>query len=1104
MVHFILGTAGTGKTSRLLEEIGRTVRSGRSAILLIPEQFSFEGEKLVYGALGPKLNLSVQVLSFTRLCNAIFRRFGGVCGTEASKAVKYLLMSMALEEVEDKLVLYKKSVANISFLETMLAVCDQFKSAGASPDFLGKQARSCDDIELGEKLSELCAVYAAYQALLERGFGDPEDCLIRACAVLNDENFFGGYDVYVDAFTAFMSGELLLLQHIMRQSGNVWFAVTTDTTGATGSGMELFAPCNSTVRELRQFARRAAIAEAVPEILTEPKRYTTPETAFLSKSYLKPGEVYPEKTRSVRIFAASDPYDEAMYAADEIDRLVREGMRYSEIAIISREIGTYARALQLSLGMHKIPCFFSDHEDIESKPLAGAVLSAIDAVCSGYNAQSVLALAKSPALGPDTGAVAELENYCYTWGISGAVWLSDFVGSPRGLADTLTEDDIEKSADINSTRAAIITPLEKLREGVREGNGTAFAIAIFEFLQEINAAANLTNYARQLQNKDAFLDENAQLWDLLMGILDVFGKVIGRKRVPWRRLCELFRLSVSAAELSVPPQTLDQVIAGNADRIRPAGIRACFVLGANEGVFPPPVISGGVFSDEERRKLEKLGIALSGMGLTQVLLERYFTYFALTIPSECLYVTFASSDLQGRPMLPSMVITQLSAMFPGLSAQKRQQPYTAGFSAALRAYSENLHSDNTFTSSLEAFLRGCGGSGADRLDAAAKGTIHALEDKALPKKLFGESLRLSPSKIERFKKCPYSFFAADGLGLQKRRRVEFSALSSGTAAHHVLHIMVQKYGGSGLAARTQAELEEESREIIGRYLADRAAGGDMPSARFEYLFGRLCGTLARLLGHIGREFAQGKFSPEAFEMPIAADADVTPLRLRTMDGTPITVEGVVDRVDVMRGKNGDYIRVVDYKSGKRDFKLQDIMAGLNLQMLLYLFTIRENGGGKFGDVLPAGVLYLPVAERFVSAARDTPDEEITREREKSWRMSGLLLEDEDCLRGMEADLAGVYIPAKLKKDGTPDSKSSLANLAQMGKLAQKVKQEVTAMGEALMGGRIPAYPVDSADYPACAYCDYRPLCGFEENGPVREIAKLDREEVLKLLEQEDS
>jgi ATP-dependent helicase/nuclease subunit B len=516
--------------------------------------------------------------------------------------------------------------------------------------------------------------------------------------------------------------------------------------------------------------------------------------------------------------------------------------------------------------------------------------------------------------------------------------------------------------------------------------------------------------------------------------------------------------------------------------------------------------SKGVFNDDERRLMIESGIAISAPSLDQVVLERYFTYFALTLPSSMLSVSYCRSDFQGREMLPSIIVSQLHALFSDITENTREPDIlyrVQNAQSALSHYAAYFHAPDTpEAAALRMFLSGRSGI-RERLDKAAVKTPHTLRNTQSTRALFGTSMRLSPSRVERYHSCPYSFFASDGLRLKKRKKVEFTPLESGNVIHHVLHVCVQKYQGRGLAELTQKQLEKEVRSVIGDYISARVEKADDLPVRFRYLFERLCGMLSRLLKHIGDEFAQSRFDPVAYEMPIRLDGDVEPLNLKTADGTSVVVEGIIDRVDVMTAKNGvKYVRVVDYKSGRKDFKLQDILSGLNLQMLLYLFTLQENGKGPLENVLPAGVLYMPVREAFITAGRDTTDAEMAGERRKNWRMSGLLLEDAEILAGMEADMAGIFIPAKLKKDGSLDSYSSVADLSRMGRLGAKVQDMIIQMAAALSQGGIAAHPVDAPDYPICAYCDYRALCGFEDGDAVRKIAKLDREKVFELLESE--
>ncbi|MDL2232306.1 PD-(D/E)XK nuclease family protein [Ruminococcaceae bacterium OttesenSCG-928-L11] len=1109
MLHFVIGVAGTGKTTCLMEEVLRTVQSGRKAVVLVPEQFSFEAEKLVYATLGPRLSLEAEVLSFTRLCNSVFRRFGGLSGIEVTSASRYLLMSMALDELRDTLTVYRKSALNPTFLDTLIGACAEFKAAGVTPDKLEDFAAGCEQESLKSKTEELARIYGAYQSILETGYTDPEDSLIRACRVLESQNYFAGYDVYVDGFTAFMAGEYELLRHCMEQAEHVWVALTTDSLFDERGGTGLFSAVQASARRLRELAGRAGIPVASPVMLAEPVRYGGEALKRLARSY-GDMQVFDGNTGdgSVVVSPAATIYEEALQAAARIAGLVREGYRYNEIAVVARETDAYLRPLELAFSRYDIPYFIDDGEDIENKALTGAVLSALDAVKSGFDTLSILLLAKSPVMGLDGVAVAELENYCYTWNVRGAVWQEDFAGNPRGMAGPMDEGDEARLAAVNTTRRALMEPLTQLREQVRSGNSRRFAEGIYQFLEQVQAGDKLTQYAQRLPQgeREAFLDDCAMLWDQLMGVLDIFGGALGDRKVKPARLCELFRLAVSAAATDSPPRTLDQVLVGRADRIRPGPMRAVLVLGANEGIFPPAVSTAGVFSDSERKLLAEGGISISQPSLQQVMLERYFAYYAVTLPSDKLVVTWRKSDLTGRELAPSGIVIRLRELF----GDGVEQPWEPGLpeiateKAAWAVCAEQYDRDTPLAATLRAyFQRSDYRTAGEKLTLAAEKWEHSLRDRRLAKGLFGDRLRLSPSRVERFYRCPFSFFAQDGLGLRRRQRVEYSPLESGSVIHHVLHVMVQRHGGKGLAELSRQELEQEISAIIGGYMEERVETVSLLPERFKYLYNRLCGTLARLLQRMGTEFAQSRFEPAASELAIGAGKAVEPLRLRTAEGAVVTVEGVVDRIDVMTASTGKkYVRVVDYKSGGKEFALNDILYGLNLQMLLYLFTLEENGTDELANCIPAGVLYMPVREQFVSASRSASDGEIAAERAKNWRMSGLLLEDEEALRGMEADLAGVFIPAKVKKDGTLDSKSALATAAQMGKLGEKVREQVTLMGQSLLEGKVPAVPVETAEGSACRFCDYRAVCGFEEGDRVRAIAKLDRDAVLKLLSED--
>ena len=88
----------------------------------------------------------------------------------------------------------------------------------------------------------------------------------------------------------------------------------------------------------------------------------------------------------------------------------------------------------------------------------------------------------------------------------------------------------------------------------------------------------------------------------------------------------------------------------------------------------------------------------------------------------------------------------------------------------------------------------------------------------------------------------------------------------------------------------------------------------------------------------------------------------------------ILLRGSIDRVDLYHGTDGDYLRVIDYKSGTKEFKFEEVSYGLNMQMLIYLYAACGDEGHRFGTPQPACVLYLPSLLEAVNTTADLPEE----------------------------------------------------------------------------------------------------------------------------------
>ena len=204
-------------------------------------------------------------------------------------------------------------------------------------------------------------------------------------------------------------------------------------------------------------------------------------------------------------------------------------------------------------------------------------------------------------------------------------------------------------------------------------------------------------------------------------------------------------------------------------------------------------------------------------------------------------------------------------------------------------------------------------------------------------------------------------------------------------------------------------------------------------------------------------------------------------------------------MDICDADGMRYVRVVDYKTGTKEFSINDILYGLNLQMFIYLNAIEKNGGERYGETVPAGVLYMPAVSPSVSADRDTDEEKIRAEVMKKYAMKGVILSDADVVIRMEHDGLGKYIPAKVKDGVVTASAGSLATLEELGAVFRRVELLITRMAESLYDGDVSAVPLKSRKYDGCAYCPYISVCLREEDDPCREAVDRTGEEAMEVL-----
>ena len=1081
MLQFIIGTNEEARRKKLYEDIAKE----KSVFLIVPEQFSFESEKLLDEFLGPEKAKNVEVLSFSRLCNSIFRKFGGVAGEYTDDTTKLLLMGAALSSCEESLSYFRKNIHGAPFIQKLVAADTELKNAGISAENLLSIGEKGGP--LGEKAKDLSTVFELYNAMLEKSYIDPLTDIKRACDILLENDFFGEKAVFLDNFTGFTGSEYKMLRTIFDQSPLVEISLCCDSVYDRTGGTGLFSKTQRTAGKLEKLAKEAG-AKIMAPFLAESENDSRPDAIIdLEENFLRIPSPKGKNLGEVRLIKATDPYDEANYIALMARNLAEDqGYRWRDMAIIARDLSPYEHSLPSAFKRAGIPLYMDKAAELSAHPLSAFISAALSAIRDNFSAQDILRLLKTGIFPVSTEEAAEFENYCFVWNIRGSLFLEPFTGSPDGFRE-LKPEDAEKLENLNALREKVILPLEKLRKNLSGANGKRFSEAFYEYLCECEVTEGLRRLYDELYEAGEFsAAENLDaFWSFSVSALDKFSSALAETCLGTETMTRLFELIISEAKIGVLPYTLDCVSAGTADRIRPSDIKAVFIIGLCDGIFPASPKNSSLFTDEERKIMAEEGLDLGEGENDKVLSERMYAYTAFTSASEKVFASFPQYDISSAEQSPSVLISRLRDSLNDLPEESTTElredfwlcsesfafEHLASFGKASTGSSEAL---KKYFSEKELWAER-----AQKLGKTVLAENFSLEKPGTSEKIFGENYRFSPTKLDTFGQCPFSYFLKSGLVLKERQKAELSPLSAGTLIHYVLQVLIPKFGGEGIARLSDEELRAEVDSVLREYLDSIMGSEKGKTARFMYLYRRTAAFITKLLRRLGEEFFDSEFVPYAYEEPLGGK-QIGLYRLETPDGKEITVEGTIDRVDVLDREGKRYVRVVDYKTGTKEFALSDVYYGINIQMLIYLFSIQEGGKGGLRETVPSGVLYMPAKNTVLKIDRsDSPEKKIEANR-KSFCMNGLLLDDESVLKAMEPGLSGFYIPVKQHKDG---SFTSVASLAQFGIIKNHIDSLLMNMATELSEGKIAAMPYRKSNFTPCQFCKFKGVCRRSEDAP---------------------
>lgn len=1077
MLNLLMGCGKTGKTTALFQAMGENGKS-RPQVLLVPEQYSHEAERRLCQTLGNGASARAEVLSFTRLWNRVLTQTGGLAEPVLDRGGRLLLMHQAVRALSSQLTLYAKPSRKAAFLEHLIATSDELKSYCVSPEELAA-AGGEEDSQDGQRLRELGLILACYDGLTARLAADPRDRLTKLADKLKGCDYGRNMDFYLDSFTDFTPQQRQVLGQLMGRAHSVTVALTCD--GLDGE-TEVFAPARWTAQALVAEARERRVPVTF-SVLTE-RKDGAPEALRVLEQGLFGAAPACGETEGVRLLRADSPYQEVEQAAQEICRLVREeGVRYRDIVVAARTMEGYGALLEPVFGRYGIPLFYGRREEILDKPVLTLLTAALDTVGDGYEYDSLFRYLKTGLTGVDRADVDRLENYVLRWELRGSQWSrkADWNWHPEGYGIPWRPEDRALVAELDGLRRQIITPLERLRK-TPAAPGSQLVRSVYGFLEEIQLPQRLAERSGQLRARGELrqAEEYRQLWGILCGAMEQCADLLTEGVLELREFAELFTLLLSQYDVGTIPVSLDRVAAGEIPNLAHKDAKILFLLGADEDHFPLITQPPGLLTEGDRELLRARGLELAPSPDRRLNRELTMIYDGMALPQRRLYLSWPRNR-DGGEVRPAAFVERLQTLLPGVSVAEPEgnRCPLAPLPALDWAGRAN---DGALLTALAATPEW--GRRARRVAEARNYQRGGLTCGAVDA-LYGEKVRLSASKMDTIKSCHFSYFMQYGLKARARKRAGFDAPEVGTFVHYVLeHVLKAARDLGGVKAMARPEIKALTGQVVERYVREELGGLEDQTPRFRYLFRRLCQSVELIVDNVAEELRRSEFVPISFELGFGERGALPPVEL-TVDGVTLSISGIVDRVDGWEENGRLYLRVVDYKTGKKSFSLTDVWHGLEMQMLLYLFTLEGAGKALYGkELAAAGVLYLPARDLILSGSRNITPAQRQKEVDQKLRRSGMLLNDPALLAAMEQVEPGGgprFLPIRVSKRTGAITGDSLATAEQWGKLHRHVGKVLRDIAGEIAAGNIDADPyLRAGNRSYCDFCDYAAACHFEE------------------------
>ncbi len=1106
-LRIVYGKAGVGKSNFIFEEISNKIKNNEKnkIYIITPEQFSFTAEKKLMQ--NKKSVINAEVITFNRMAYRVQNEIGGIINNNLTKCGKAMLIYSILQNEKSEFNLLNKSDENINLA---MRTISEFKKNKIEIQDLKNELKNVKDNYLKMKLQDMILIYEKFDSKIRDKYIDETDLLTNLYKNIDKTDLFNNSYFYIDEFVGFTKQELEIIKKLLLISKNVTITFCLDNLDLnTNPDTDVFYPNKVTLKKILKLLEKDEKIESVN--LEKNYRFKNDELIFLEK-YLYNNKIkkYENEIKNINLFLSKNRYTEIEFVAKNIINLVKkENYKFNEIAVITKNLNSYSALFKSIFSKYDIPVFIDEKKDLTQNMFIRYILSILEIIIKNYSYESVFNYLKINFIEIDEEDIFKLEKYCIKYGIKNRQFKKDFIYG-------INEKNKNEINYLNEIRKKIINPIIILENKInKKQNAELILKEFYLFLQEQKIEEKINSKINNLEENKLELSKEYKLsYEIIINIFDEIFNIFKEEKITLDNFYKILKTGLNNSSLGKIPSAQDGVTVGDTERSRTHKVKAIFIIGLNDGVFPSVKNSEGFFNDVDREYLKEKGLEIAKGTMENLYDDNFNIYKAFTTAEEKLFLSYAGTDLDGKSLRPSTLILKIKKIFTNLKEKSDIIENNNYFVSEKEIYENLIFNINNFNNKLEnnlvLFYKYFKEN--EKYKKILKNNLEYIKFLKKPEKikkeniekLYGNKLNTSISKLETFKSCPYEYFLQYTLKLKEKEELKVKNLDTGSFMHEVINDFFEQLKKQKIDVKNIDE--EKTEEIINKIIDNKLSIAKnyifVATKKYNLLVKRLKRIILKALKYIILSLKASSFEVQGTEVEFAQNnGKYKPIRINLENGKEIEIIGKIDRIDIAKDiNNNSYVRIIDYKSSIKDIDFTNVYAGLQLQLITYLDAVC-----KEEDFIPAGILYFSLLEQMVKLPKKLSKEEIEEKIKNNFKMKGLVLADVNVVKMHDKNLnpseSSKIVPVYMDKLGNiSPKKSSVASKEEFEKLQMYVNNTIKEIGKEILNGNICLKPYYKNKKTPCQYCAYKNMCGFDSGIFKTEynfINKKQKEDIIK-------